>query len=1065
MNPFRRPSIALLALALAPCAQVLAAASSSAPTIGDLVKAPPPVVQRGSVPESDPARAMENYRRFLELQRTDPALRAEAMRRLADLNQESGSLDRLDKELSQVDQQGAEAIRLYTQLLQIYPDYPHNDQVLYQLARAYETTGRPEQALATLDRLVASYPHSPLLDEAQFRRGELLFSAKRYADAASAYAVVIGHGPASSFYQQALYKHGWSLFKQSLGEESLKSFSGVLDQVLLGGHRSGRVTDMDQLSRPSRELTDDTLRVMSITFSNLDGAHSVDSFVQGSGNPPYAYLLYSKLGDLYVEKQRYQDAASAYRAFVARDAADPHAPELAMRAIEAYRNGGFTDLVLDGKRDFVEHYNLKAPFWQGRSRQDYPKVVQELQTNLKDVASWQHAAAQKSKLPADYQQAARWYRSYLESFPDATDAADINYRLADALFASQDFAQAAVAYDHTAYGYPRSAVSATAAQAELVSYQKGEEALSGEARQAWHRQGLDAGVKFAQAFPEHPDSPGVLVRAAEDLYGLHELPRAIEVSNLLLARTPPAQPAQQRIAWTVIGQAQFDQGAFEVAETSLEKARELAAGDAALRADLTERIAAAVYRQGEARQQAGDATGAVDEFLRVASVAPDSKVAATSQYDAAAQLINLKQWDRAVTVLQDYRRRYPQSEHAEDVTRKLAVAYSEANHPGDAAVEFEHIAGNAGEAADVRHEALVRASELYDKAGNAPKTTAMLEGLVAQYPTPVPEAMEAREHLARLAATSGDTSRQQYWLHEIVRTDAAAGAARTDRTHYLAATAQLQLAQPTRDAFRSIRLVAPLKKTLAAKRTALEQALAAYKSAADYQVAEVATAATFEMAELYRTLGHDVLNSERPKNLSKDELEQYQSLLEDQAFPFEEEAIRIHEVNTARARDGLYDDSVKKSYAALAELKPGRYGKTEIEAQPGAGAPAAGSAAELTDQGVALRKSGKFQDAVAAYQGAIAADSNYAPAYRNLAVVLDLYLGETQGALEAMQRYQELDAAAGQDRNVKGWIADLKQRAPKVAVPPAAAPAAAPEVPSTPQPAPQGAADKPGVQS
>ena len=84
------------------------------------------------------------------------------------------------------------------------------------------------------------------------------------------------------------------------------------------------------------------------------------------------------------------------------------------------------------------------------------------------------------------------------------------------------------------------------------------------------------------------------------------------------------------------------------------------------------------------------------------------------------------------------------------------------------------------------------------------------------------------------------------------------------------------------------------------------------------------------MAELYRKLAKDVLESERPKKLKGDELEQYNSLLEEQAFPFEEQAIKIHEINAARAHDGVYDEWVKKSYQALAELKPGRYGKTEL---------------------------------------------------------------------------------------------------------------------------------------
>jgi hypothetical protein len=133
-----------------------------------------------------------------------------------------------------------------------------------------------------------------------------------------------------------------------------------------------------------------------------------------------------------------------------------------------------------------------------------------------------------------------------------------------------------------------------------------------------------------------------------------------------------------------------------------------------------------------------------------------------------------------------------------------------------------------------------------------------------------------------------------------------------------------------RDAFRDVHLVAPLKKSLVAKRKALETAVDAYKVALDYHVAEVTTAATFEMAELYRVLGKDVMASERPKKLSKDELEQYETLLEEQAFPFEEQAIALHEANAARARDGVYDEWVKKSYTMLAQLKPGRYGKTEL---------------------------------------------------------------------------------------------------------------------------------------
>ena len=923
----RRARSTLLALTVGALSLPLAAQSPPpGGTIGDL-KSRSVEVHKDSAATPSVEKAMENYRRFLQLQNTDPKLRAEAMRRLGDLNLDAGELTRMEQEVTAQDLQGAEAIRLYTTLLKAYPDYPRNDQVLYQLARAYEVTGQADPALNALDRIVQRYPNTPQLAEVQFRRGELLFSAKRYPEAERAYAAAIARGPSSGFYQQSLYKHGWSLFKESRTEESLPSFGKVLDHEL---GTTGKGRSLESLKRADRELVEDTLRVMSITFSYNEGSQTLERYVSRNGERPYTYLLYQRLGDLYVDKQRYQDAATTYRAYVALDPYSDQAPNLAMSAIEAYGKGGFSQLVLDGKHEFVERYNFDSPYWKTRTKAANPRVVAELKTNLKDVATYFHSTAQKSGRGSDYEEAARWYRSYLKSFPGDADSAATNYLLAEALFAGRHYDEAATEYAHTAYDYPRTDKSATAAYAGLVSYQKGEESLSSAEKDAWHRRATDAGVKFAQTFPEHPDSAGVLTRAAEDIFAAGDRPRAISVAQLLLARQPPVDSARQRIAWTIIAQSHFDQGDYAQAEPAYVQARSLAGADEKMRADLTERLAASVYKQGEAKQKAGDGAGAVEDFLRVARVAPDSKIRSNAEYDAAAQLILLKSWDRAIGVLEGFRRDFPSSPLSAEVTRKLAVAYGEAGRPGQAAGEFERIAATPTEQPAVRREAQMQAADLYAKAGNTPKAVAMLERFVEVNPTPVSDAVEARQRLADYATKAGDTARRDHWYREIIAADAQAGAQRTERTHYLAAKAQLTLAAPARDAFRAVRLTAPLKKSLVAKREALEAAMSGYKAAADYQVAEVTTAATYEMAELYRTLAHDIMNSERPSNLKGDALEEYNSLLEEQVFPFEEQAIKAHELNAARARDGLYDEWVRKSFTALAELKPARYGKTEL---------------------------------------------------------------------------------------------------------------------------------------
>jgi hypothetical protein len=189
--------------------------------------------------------------------------------------------------------------------------------------------------------------------------------------------------------------------------------------------------------------------------------------------------------------------------------------------------------------------------------------------------------------------------------------------------------------------------------------------------------------------------------------------------------------------------------------------------------------------------------------------------------------------------------------------------------------------------------------------------------------------MEARQRLADLAGAAADQQARRRWLEAIVAADARAGSARSERSRYLAARAALELAAPLRDAFLAVRLTSPLAQSLKAKKQRMELALEAYGKAADYAVAEVTTAATFETAELYYRLGRDLLESEQPPGLTAEELEQYELLLEEQAFPFEEKAIELHALNAGRAADGVYDDWVRRSFARLAELSPARYARTE----------------------------------------------------------------------------------------------------------------------------------------
>jgi TolA-binding protein len=822
-------------------------------------------------------------------------------------------------------------------LLESYPSYKQSDAVLYQLARAYESNGQSEEALSALDRLVARYPSSRLIDEAQFRRGEILFSAKRYQDAERAYADVIRRGTTSTFYEQSLYKDGWALFKLGRNDESLNAFARLLDRKLVDTKDPHKVIDMQSLSRPERELLEDTFRVASITFASEEGTQAIDSFIASRGNPPYSYLMYSALGDLYISKERYQDAAQTYEAFVKRDPIDANAPLLQVRAIEAYRKGGFSSLVLTGKQNFVERYGFGGPFWVGRERAQFPAVVAELKTNVKELARHYHSEAQKSKKQSDYMMAARWYRHYLDWFPNEPESADTNFLLAEALYESRQYKEATGEYERTAYAYPFNARSAEAAYAALLAYDQYEKTLLDPSqlleKAAWHTKGVESGLKFATTYTSHKEAPQVLTRTARELFEIKDYDRAVDTAQRVLALQPPVDAAKQRTALTVIAHARFDQAQYAEAEAAYLRLRAVVPPDDKEQKEINEKLAAAVYKQAEAKQAAGNSLGAVDDFLRVAAVAPTASIRKNAEYDAAAALVTMKEWPRAIEVLENFRRNNPQDPLVVDATRNLAVAYVETGQGARAAAELERIADTATETPELRREALWRSAETYQKVGDTAGATRTYRKFVERYPTPLDPSIEARQRLADIATAANDYTERDRWLHDLVNADLAAGAARTERSKYLAAGATLKFAEPAGNAFHGVRLTEPLKKSLPLKKDAMERALDAYGRAAQYGVAEVTTAATYSMAELYRVLARDLMESERPKSLGAEELEQYDILLEEQAFPFEEKAIEIHEANISRARDGVYDEWVQKSFDALAKLKPARYAKAEIGAE------------------------------------------------------------------------------------------------------------------------------------
>jgi TolA-binding protein len=869
-------------------------------------------------------KAIAAYRKFLEVAPNAPQ-RSEAMRRLGDLE-----MDTADNKLATGEGSGTPdykaAIARYQDYLKAFPNDPGNDRVHYQIARAYEQGGDLETALKTLDGLVAKYPKTAYLDEAQFRRGELLFTIRDYSKAEQAYATVLRGDAHGAYHDRALYMHGWALFKQGKVEEALQSFFGVLDVKVAGRAGGAELDSLEGLTRADRELVEDTFRVASLSLANLQGAESIPAYMTTDARRSYEFRVYQQLGELYIKQERTKDAADAFGAFAKREPLHAQAPQLQARVIDIYQGAGFSALALDAKKDYVSRYGVNSEFRKANP-EGWEAAQPLVKTHMAELARFHHAAAQKSKASADYQEAVKWYRAYLSAFPNDAEAAQNNFLLAELLYEDSRFNEASVEYEKAAYGYPVHAKSADAGYSALLSYAAMEKRAQPAEAPALQRTGVDSALRFAKAFPTDPRAGTVLTNAAEKLFALRD-ERASAVAQQVLALEPPAPAAQRRVAWTVVAHTAFEAGAFDRAERGYTEVLALTPEKEAGRNELVERLAASVYKQGEQARAAGQLREAVGHFNRVATVAPQSSVRANAQFDAAAALIGLKDWDGAARSLEDFRQRYPNHPLQAEVGGKLAVAYMEKGNWSQAAGEFERQSA-ASKDPKVARVALWQAAELHEKGGASALAAKTYERYLKQYPDPLETNLEARYRLAQIAKKDGNATREAALMREIFAADQAGGGARTNRTRYLGAMGALVMAEPTYEAYRKVALVEPLAKNLKLKKAKMEEVLKAYSVAANYGVADVTTAATYHIAVVYQDFGKALMASQRPKKLSKLELEQYNVMLEEQAYPFEEKSMELHEVNAKRASEGIYDQWVKSSFTALKELRPVRYGKAE----------------------------------------------------------------------------------------------------------------------------------------
>lgn len=851
------------------------------------------------------------------------------------------------------------------------------ENLLYQLARAFSLQGQDEQSLVYGNQLLREFPFSGFVSELQFRQGEFYYNQSNYPAAIKAYQKVVDGAfdpyaldgqrkvdTSDPFYSMSAYMLGWSHFKREEFAKSIDAFALMLDANLLPDEYTQNYKSIDSLPLSQQKLVEDALDMMALMFAAEGGSFAINAYYAVEGAKPYTYLVYDALAQQFLDDSRYRDSADTFVAFANRYPAHTQAVTFFIKHIDAYILGNFPAEVLPAKQRFIESYGVNGKNWQGFTAQQTVQAFPYLEQYIKELAQFEHALAQQAselldELPLDdnsseiierrvqtsqtrekaYQLAQRWYREYIATFGPSEHTADMQFYLAESLFENQQYSLAEKEYTLFAYDYIDHPEAANAAYSALLSHAQ----INAPALQMGGLTPLQKSqIDFLSNFDEDFRATDIAIALAQGLFDDQLYFDAVTWSKWLLQK--PLGSSETQTARLVLAQSQFELNDFAGAQTVFQDLLANLNVSEPLHLELSEKLAATYYQQAQqaldlapsettigAKLSAVEATAlrsGIERLMQVIVELPNSAIALNARYDAAAYLLQLSDWEPAIALLIDFEQRYPTHQLTQGIPEKLIIAYEKSEQWVLAAERLATI-WQSNKETDIGREALYLAADYADRSGNIDIALPYYRDYAHSYPVPLAFANEARLKLSEYYYQRKEPQKRRFWLRKLVDAYATQTSEIDNRARYLAAFAATVFADDDYQQFDRIQLTLPLNVSIKAKREAMQKVLDSNQQIIEYKVAEFTTKAGFRLGQAYAALAEALYQSERPGELDTLALEQYDILLEEQAFPFEEQAIQIHTTNAQRSWQGNYDQWVAKSFESLRTLLPAKFDKRE----------------------------------------------------------------------------------------------------------------------------------------
>jgi tetratricopeptide (TPR) repeat protein len=773
------------------------------------------------------------------------------------------------------------------------------DEIRYLLGYALYEQGERDEAVKVLEELVKNYPDSRYLIEVSFRLGEFYFETGRNREAIDSYGRILNY-PKSIYYDKALYKLGWVYYK-------MDDFGKGIDAFMM-------VADRNWEAKPKGVFIDEVISSIVTGLSHFKDINEGVEYLKSKGQRGYAPLVLTELGDRLNEETRYEAALSVYGHLAGIFPDNPDLPFIYEKMAEIHESMGNDEAALEKRWMMVGECNPTTPWYRKNHPSGSERLDELISKTMVKVSKRFHYRGKKGADLKELGKAVEGYRMLLASYPTSPDSMEGSLLLAEALFDSKRYREAAVAYEKAASlckeGEKRGGIAHSAFLTyEVIFYQspEGREEVLRSAERVLETYRSDLTVsgrieKVISSMAEMYSQAGALDKARESL--------------MTLLKEKESIPTYRRVA-----EIYALEGNLDAAEGIYLKLVEVSRNPA-----FKENLAQIQYRIAEEHLKAGRDEEAARKFNQASASLPGSRVGEASLLKLGHIYIQRKEMGEFEGLVRRILTEYPGSV---GVVSLLLEAGSgiEKEEPLKAAGLYEY-ASSITTNRDDSLKLMLAAAILYQENGDYGKAEVLFKRYIRDKDIPIRDEAEARYRLGYILLKTGRGREAVKTLEGIMELKGKVD----DGTM---ARARLLIAEERQKAYLEAKLAQPFEKTLMKKTRLLNSLLKDYTDIARYGIIGLLPRIYFQMGTILENFRDSILEAERPKDLTEEEMKEYNFLLEERAYPYEEQAVKAYEMGLEVGKKQVVrDEWVDKSLERLIYLRPAIYKREPAETTP-----------------------------------------------------------------------------------------------------------------------------------